>query len=416
MPSKRRPITGRLPAQNGDSGELPLDERIARLAEGLCAALRPIVMHAAGSAMRPSLLVRTLGVDATLAARIVRAAKSGTATDAIHEIPSPEGLRIFVSAAARLKLEPGVRETAIQRIREFELLLAEVPGGRAGLDAIASSWSPATRMRAEHAARQATFKSMSTLLGYFTDTAVMSVFVQPSDEDPALTDSLYLMGKLGLRRLRPGGRITVYGLQQIDPELYRTTVEGGLLSEFCSTPLPELQMVKRPGVELAVVPEDALPLGEEMTVVASQMVRRGGSRPRTPGATPAVEGLVLRMPAKELVFDTFVREDTYLVEPRLTATLHGFVPDNVDPDDPAFGLDAVGVTTKMERLSRGLEDVDCPEVPSYRSMVEEGFARSGWDRSRFVGYRCRMRYPVPLVRLTYWFSAPREGPNREGAR
>ena len=175
-------------------------------------------------------------------------------------------------------------------------------------------------------------------------------------------------------------------------------------------------MVKRPGVELAVVPEDALPLGEEMTVVASQMVRRGGSRPRTPGATPAVEGLVLRMPAKELVFDTFVREDTYLVEPRLTATLHGFVPDNVDPDDPAFGLDAVGVTTKMERLSRGLEDVDCPEIPAYRSMVEEGFARSGWDRSRFVGYRCRMRYPVPLVRLTYWFSAPRAGPNREDAR
>jgi hypothetical protein len=57
----------------------------------------------------------------------------------------------------------------------------------------------------------------------------------------------------------------------------------------------------------------------------------------------------------------------------------------------------------VQTLSQGLDQIDCPEIPAYAPMINDAFTRLGWDRSRFIGYRTLVMYPVPVVNLSYWF-------------
>ncbi len=410
--------------------QTPLPVRVGALAGSLMDAMRPIVAQVTGSNPRPSTLARTLAVDASLSARILRALRSDDVADVIHEIPSPEGLRIILAAATRHGIDPNARDIAARAIRDFEILLDELPGGRATLDSIAAEWSPATRERAEHSARQGIYKSMSNLLGFFAETSMQTVIVQPS-ESTGFCDAVYVLGKYGLRRMRDGGRITVYGRQGglnpsdgetedlTKPSSRSLTLAGSwsedpreyLLSEFCSRPVPELQVARQGNVDLCLLPERTPEVNQPTSIVSAQLLRRSGFRPTSAAQEPYWEAHLPRVPSKFLLFDILVREDTFGVTPSLTSTLHGLATTNVLPDSPTFPLDEVAMSTPMQHLALGLPGLEVTELPQYSRLVDGVFGRVGWDRSRFIGYRCRVRYPVPMVKITYWF----RGTDKQGA-
>jgi len=416
----RTDATGANEARSVVAGPMPL--RVSALAESLMDAMRPIVTQVTGSSARPSTLARTLSIDPSLSARVLRALRSDDVADVIHEIPSPEGLRIILAAATRHGIDPAARDTAARAIREFEVLLDEIPGGRATLDSIASEWSPATRERAEHSARQGIYKSMSSLLGFFAETSMQTVIVQPS-ESAGFCDAVYVLGKYGLRRMRNGGRITVYGrqggLNPSDGDVEDTTKPSSrsltlsgvwsqdpreyLLSEFCSRPVPELQVARQGNVDLCLLPERVPDVNQPTSIVSAQLLRRSGVRPASASQEPYWEAHLPRVPSKFLLFDILVREDTFSGTPSLTSTLHGLSTTNVLPDSPTFPLDEVAMGTPMQHLARGLSGLEVTELPQHANLVDSVFRRVGWDRGRFVGYRCRVRYPVPMVKITYWF-------------
>lgn len=405
------------------TGELSLSERIVSTFESVRVSVRPVVVAFTGTTLRPAILVRSLGIDQTLAARVVRVLKSPDVTEVIHEFPSPEGLRILLAAAARVKPDAPLQERALACIDAYERLLADVPGGRAGLDMIAADWSPATRVRAENSARQAVFKSMSSLMGFFAEQTLETAIIRPSAGSDRACDTVFVLGKYGIRRLRPGGRITVYG-RQVGEELLAqgmpgrsltisgekmTCADDGLLTDYCSKPIPEMHLTRRPGVELNVLPEGVPAVNEPVSIVGAHLVRGSGVRPLCGDDRPWDEGFVSRLPSKFLLFDVLVEEGTFPHDPMLTSTLFGFTPSQLSPDSDTFRLDEVSLTGKIERLERGLPDLECAEIPGYAAMIGQVFQKSGWDRSRFIGYRFKVRYPVPLVRLTYWFfGGPRD--------
>ena len=394
--------------------------RVREVATALLESLRPIVATVVGPSPRPSTLARGLKIDATLAGRIVRALRSRNVVDVIHEIPSPEGLRIVLAATSRHEIDHHVRSRAADAIREYELLLADLPGGRATLDTIAADWSPATRERAENSSRQSIFKSMSNLLGVLADAAFETVFIQPSEDDPDWLDTVYVVGKLGMRRLRSGGPITAFGRANVtNSENVRSrmgvplTLLGRhsdepldyLLEGFSSHPLPSLKTVRRASLDLILLPPAVPTINTPVSLVFAQLIRHSGLRPRRPGDDPFVESHIPRIPSRDLVFDAMVREDTFQTTPDLSAALHGIAPGSVLPDSPDFRRDEVAVTVKLEHLRAGLSGVEVPEIPGYTELIDAVFRAVGWDRSAFAGYRCRMRYPVPLVEIAYSFPA-----------
>jgi hypothetical protein len=155
-------------------------------------------------------------------------------------------------------------------------------------------------------------------------------------------------------------------------------------------------------MELSVLDEFTPPINTPVTLVDAHVVRGSGPLHDENGGYPVVESLIPRLPAKDLVFDLLVREDMFEQDPVFTTTLHGFVPNEASPDSQVFRLDEVAVSAKIERLPLGLGDVGCEEIARYPAILDRVFSQSGWDRRRFLGFRCRMRYPVPLVRLSYW--------------
>ena len=397
-----------------------LSSRVIEVASGLLESFRPIVETLSGPTPRPATLARAIKIDATLAGRMVRALRSRNVSDVIHEIPSPEGLRIVLAAASRHDIPADVRDHSARAIREFELLLADLPGGRATLDTIAADWSPATRERAENSSRQSIFKSMSNLLGVLADGAFETVFIQPS-EDPEWVDAVYVIGKLGMRRLRTGGPITAFGRRNnLDRQDLKSqigqplTLEGQysadptryLLEEFSSEPLPTLNTVRRQNLDLILLPPAVPAINVPVSLVFAQYIRRASVRPRKAGDEPFLESHIPRIPSRAFLFDVIAREDTFASAPELSAALHGISPGGVSPDSPDFRRDEVAVTVKLEHIRTGVTDIDCPEVPEYARLIDAVFDAVGWDRSAFMGYRCRMKYPVPLVEISYSFSGP----------
>lgn len=398
-----------------------LDARSRTIAMGLRESFEPIVREIVGRGGRPAALSRGLAIDRTLAARMLRAIRADETVQVLQEIPAPNGLRIFLDAAARIGVDARLRARAAEQVQVFEQLIDEFPGGRSALDAALAEWDPAMRLRTERAAKQAMHKSMSCLLGYQVDTMLLSIIHQPSADGRAL-DKLYVMGKYDIRRLRASAPITVFGRQDfpLDPtstdmprvenirgEVSPREARSYLLPEFCSSDMPELNLFTSEGVALYTLRENSPVVNAPVTYVSAQMVRNAALRYRSGALGQITDGLTPRMPAKVMVLDIYVRNDVFPgVAPTFTTTLHGLAKGVQRPDSPGFQLDRVDLSVPIENLSNGMGGIASRDLPRYPELMKTAMESVGWDAGRFRGYRCRVQYPVPLVSVSYWFDLP----------
>ena len=88
-------------------------------------------------------------------------------------------MRIFADLASRYA-DPASISNLLAATERFEQLLDTVPGGRASIDAQISESSHVALLKREHIAKQASFKSMSFLLGHFCDVLTTTLFLVPS--------------------------------------------------------------------------------------------------------------------------------------------------------------------------------------------------------------------------------------------
>jgi hypothetical protein len=136
--------------------------------------IAPVLEAVSGATPRPTRISRAIGLDKSLASRLVRAVQSSSDLDLMHIVPSPGGLRIFAKLAARYA-DPTSIDNLLTSTERFERLLDNVPGGRASIDAQISESSHVALLKREHMAKQASFKSMSFLLGHFCDVVATTL-------------------------------------------------------------------------------------------------------------------------------------------------------------------------------------------------------------------------------------------------
>lgn len=398
-----------------------LDARSRTVAESLRVVLTPLVRQAAGAGARPSTLARSLDIDRTLAARILRAVRSHDSLLVLQEIPSPHGLRIFLDASLRAGISQQLYDDAADIVRQFEHLIHEFPGGRSALDAAVAAWAPEIRDRSERSAKQAVFKSMSCLLGYHAEATVSTVIIQPAANGQRC-DAISIMAKEGLRRIRASMPITVCGrsfLQQdVDPAVAPIveTIDGRpcphasepcLLEDFCSQPIPTLQVIEQGKLFLYTLDESDPPINVPVTIASALVMRNAYARYRTDENHFEWEEIVPRIPTRNLIMDLIIRDDAFAgVTPMPRSRLYGLAKRPVQPDEPSFHLDQLDLSLPIEFLGAGRFDLRIQEFPRYSEMVDSLFNRVGWDRQRFRAFRCRVQYPVPLVAITHWLKLP----------
>lgn len=396
-----------------------LAARIQQVSRQLEASFAPIVAAVGGDAARPTDLARLLKLDKNLTGRVLRALRTSDPLARLHRMPSPQGLRILLGAV-RTRVTAELRIAAEAACREFELLIAEQPGGRGALDAAIAGWLPDVRQAGERGASQAIFKATSYLLGYHAQVMAAAHVLQPS-EDGGRCDRIDLLLKCGLRRLRSGPPITVTanqltGLNHDVPTRPRLcTLDGRevsgseplTLDEFCTQPLPPLESHFSPSLARFTLGSNQPPINVPVDLVFADLVRDAQLRYQQGARCEEWLETVPRIPCEALVFDVFLRDDLWPeCVPSVTPRLYGVVTEPRGRGDALTRLDEVELGAPVVPLGRGISGSHTADITGYVDMLRTVFGRAGWDPERFRGFRCRVLYPVPFISWTMWFDLP----------
>ncbi len=395
------------------------DARIADLAAALRSALTPLLHTLAGTPPRPVRLTQQLGLDKSLASRLVQAAKAASDAEFLHVLPSPTGLRMLLDRSRAL-IDAALQQRAHAATDRFEALLDTMPGGRQALDAHIGETAAPVRERREQMARQASFKAVSFLFGHYCDTLVTSLFVLPS-ATAGLVDLVEIHRRIGLRRVSPSASVPLLSLwlpgtpdheagaaavASLDGRAGPNDPRDCLVAEASSQPLPAIDVITE-GPLVTFLLRPAPQADAALRITTAYRVLRA-DRIAQSAAYNTVRSYMLHTPCGRLVRDVFLANGLwpdamphvgfYLPSPSGTP---GF---SADPAAPHFRR--LNLTTRIEQLPAGAHAMELGGVPDQRAAVETVLARAGLNIGAFRGWRCRMSYPVPLVemRLSFCFT------------
>jgi len=392
--------------------------RIAVVGAELRPAIATILESIAGPRPRPTRLSRAAGLDKSLASRLVRTVRATTDLDLMHLVPSPAGLRILAQSAARLADRASIANllTAVER---FEELIDSEPGGRAAIDAQISEGSVFALEKRERIAKQAAFKAMSFVLGYFCDVLTTTLFLVPS-VDGKRVDGIEIQRRVGLRRMRPstplpllsffseredaaqehGIRLEPIGdVRNIEPTRF-------LLPEFSTKPLPEFEVVRDSEITTLVLGPD--PVIDAPSQLTSAFRIRNGWAVEPPSKLYKIRGYILHMPCRRAIRDVFVADTLFRdATPRVSFVLPGSGSAVRPPQrGGARHFTEIGLTAHIERLPEGRRAYAMPDVVNHDAAVRYVLERQGHGMTPFRGWRCAITYPVPLIEMIWWLENP----------
>lgn len=396
-----------------------LMDRIEQVGRGVRAAVRAAVEEVAGPQPRPSRLVTALGLDKSLASRLVSALKVESDREFLHRLPSPAGLRILWERSTE-HVSPAVRQALLDAITDLQEFQDGVPGGRDLIDArIADVLSPA-RERQEKLARQGVFRSMSYLLGHYSETLYTSLFLFPSPDGTAV-DAIEIQHRENLRRMRPSaplallrvnsrgdgapprGSTWIEPLQGLDEHVSPLDY---LLPEFTKPVLPRLtEQVQGPMTAVTLAGDEDV-YGSQHIVTAIRIRNALDLHPA--GTMQPIRSYLLHSPCRRLVRYVFVHEAVYR-----GASMHVLfripaptVPFSLEQTLHADAVDRIDLLAPVEQLSPSQLETLWNQSAGHSGVLQHVTRRVGFGATHFRGWRCQMDHPLPLAEMVVWAGLP----------
>jgi hypothetical protein len=382
-------------------------------------AIAPVLEAVSGASPRPTRISRAIGLDKSLASRLVRAVQSSSDLDLMHLVPSPGGLRIFANLAARFA-DPTSITNLMMATERFESLLDAVPGGRASIDAQISGSSNVALLKREHIAKQASFKSMSFLLGHFCDVVITTLFLVPSRTGRRV-DGIEIQRRIGLRRMRPSTPLVLMSIwgepedainenaisfDTIDGQRGSSNPAAFLLPAFCSQPLPKLDVMQEGEMTALVLAGD--PSLHAPSQLTSAMHIRNGWPGEPEARIQSLRGYVLHTPCRQIVRDVFIAESLYRdATPQVSFVLPGPRPAmRTQLEDGSRHYSEVDLARSIDQRPGGLQAFEIPGVVNHSAVVRHVLERTGHGATPFRGWRLAMTYPVALVEMIWTLTHP----------
>ncbi|MCA9755775.1 MAG: hypothetical protein KDA27_08240 [Candidatus Eisenbacteria bacterium] len=398
----------------------PIEARYREVGEELSGALRglfedvPVIRHVTGTVKVAGLL----GIDKVLASRLLKSMRAGDPLATLHAAPGPQPLRRVIEGFERLGVSPQASDRADRAVSEFERLIREDAGDRSALQTLISAWLPEARREFELRRKQSAFRAMSEIYGCLTETLLATVFLHPSARD-GMIDIVWLIGSLGLRRLRPNARVRFASRRYSSPGQPRRPMtlgnervedlRGLLLSRFCNATDADLDVHEMGEVTRYVVAGDrgfATPLD----FVFAEVNREEIEQTLVPGATRSAYLFAeVDTPSRRLLFDVLLHESIYPGKhPRLLIYDTAF-EGVASVNDRSRDLDRLELEESVAVLDRGLRNLHTPALPRYTEMVGEVFESMGWDSGDYRGFRTEIDYPIYGSQVTMSFDPDGSG-------
>jgi len=357
-------------------------------------------------------LSRRFGLDKTLTWRVSRFVTEEDAWAAVQHIPRRPSIRIFVDAMSRHGASEASVAAVLEALEEFEQFVETHSGDRETLEVMAGNGASGVSSKRLSAFQKSAFQANSAIWGVSAKVQYSIMLVVPSASKAEMVDVGVLSGFVGLRRLRPDRGWAVGRLEQWDHTyagtdapvvpMDRSTVTDGVpvLPQFCSSPVPVMQLVKGAGEKQRI----EIARGQVGNTGACDVVL-GWRWPATasmyesqPGECGEF-GLQLSTPVESSILDVFVhRSMEFAMHPE--AGLYGDLP--ADPSYRADGGRASPLiaATDVIRLSAMPADIATADVPRYDELLEFGTGQMGHTAMDLVGFRYRLRYPpIPTIAI-----------------
>ncbi|MHC4420815.1 MAG: hypothetical protein ACYS1E_09495 [Planctomycetota bacterium] len=415
-------MTPETPTDTDRKGSAPgrssisIETRIVDVGRTLGSTLNAVVEAVPGAPHGPQQLAQTLGVDKVLTSRVLKAARHRDPLAVAHLVPGPEPLRRLLRSARKQNAPDHLVEAAMDAVADFERLIRQEAGDRSALDAIICAWLPAAREQFELRRKQAAYRAMSELKGCRVDVNLATVILNASPDGENI-DIVWLMGLLGLHRLRPRTTLKLATRRMAEQEKPRrpATLEGepieGMqgvrLDRFCDAPPAPLRVHRVGDVTHYTLAGDGFGPRSAVDLVIAEV--NLAEMPRYVPRDRKRKGHVfaeISTPAKVLLFDVLVHEDVYPgSEPALL--IYDTVLDGVaNVNDRTRDADRLDLLESVNSLGRGIATIRVAEIPNYVELVRHVFDRMGWNDRQFRGYRCRIDYPIYGSQVAMAFDPP----------
>jgi hypothetical protein len=403
--------------------ELHLETRVASIGDALARRMKRLLAAVPGSPQGPVNLARAIGVDKVLASRVLRAAASKDPIAALQLMPGPEPLRRLALAAGKKGVPDALVSDLVEAVTEFDDLIRNEAGDRIGLDAILAAWLPEARAEFELRRKQAAFRALSQLKGHAAETFLSTVFMHPSSDGEHI-DVVWIIGLLGLQRLRPGIAVKFAtrrvasgddGAQRRPRTLDGASVEGfdGLrLDEFCSAPPANLQVHRVRDVVHYTLAGDGFGPRSATDLVFAEV-----NLAEIPRYVPAERKrkrhvfAEVTTPSKLLVFDALVHDE---IASAAEPTLHIYdtsFEGVADVNDPSRDIDRMDLIESIQSLGRGISKFRVAEVPWYSDLLRRVCEKLGWNGEEFRAHRCRIDYPIYGSQVAMAFDTTARAPH-----
>lgn len=398
-----------------------LQGRLANLTADLQQAFLALLSGVIGDAsLRPVRLTETLSLDKSLASRVVRALRASDPMEALHELPTPQGLAIVRSRAEKAGADAQLLAEAARAEQRYVALLGEFSGGRSDLDTAISSWLPALRTKSLRRARRDIFRGNAMVLGIRSDCFYAAYFLLPG-ERPGSVDTAWLTVRQGLRRLRVDLPVQIAGIQGTEGAytskrqslLGRPVLDDPralLIDAASTTEERDLDVVHTHDRILLVLAGDSPAINVPVDVAV------GGFTPDQHGTRASEEQshiwfeLATRQPTERAVVDLFVHDALKLTaRPVVTRVLEGTHDYGRGSRPEDMGDHAVSPEWQMKSLGRGASAIRSADVRGLPEVVELACGARGVELGDLACHRLREEFPLPTMATTVWLELPDGG-------
>jgi hypothetical protein len=394
--------------------------RVADLGAALARCGRRLLLEIDDCPSGPILFAKLLSLDKATASRLLRAISSTDPLVTVQLIPGPEPLRTFAEAARRHGASAAGVAKFVEAVDDFDETIRTEAGDRSAFDAILTAWLPEAREDFEIKRKQAVFKGISQLKGKVAATNLATAIIHPSADGEHL-DVVWILGHLGLQRLRPGVTVNFTsrrvptshgpGSAPIGPRKPFTLdgvevagIDGLLLPECSSTPLPQVRVEVAGDRVHYLLDGDEFGPRSSADIVFAEVNR--AELPRYVALEPRRKRYVytdVPTPTELLVFDLLIHKDV-LGDSEPGVVMYDTVTRGIaDVNDRSRDIDRLDLQASVKPLGAGISQCRLSEAPWYTALLSRVCDTMQWRAADLRNYRVRIDYPLygSQVAITY---------------
>lgn len=391
--------------------------RISDLGKDLGRTLQAVLDAMPEAAAGPQALATASGTNKVFTSRLLKALRQSDPVACLYELPGPEPLRRWLDAVRALPIPSPALAAAERAVAQLEACIREEAGDRSALHAALAAWLPAQREEFAQARKQDAFRAWSQLKGAAADLNLAAAFLHPS-ATAGRVDVVWLMGLIGLRRLRPGATVKLAtrrlrgdGVERA-PEPFAAYARGGGdpfgLREFCAAPAAPVE-ARRVGETMHyLLGGGGFGLRSAADLLLAEVNRAELPYGRAPGTPPRLNHVFAEVgtPSRALCFDLFVHEDLFPGQDPELFLYDTALEGVADVNDRARDLDRLDLPESVARVSADATGLRLAEMPRYPELPAHLCAGLGWQLDRMRAWRCRIEFPPHGAQVVLALATP----------